>query len=152
MKIAEALNERAALKASLSQIKYRMIKNAKVQEGDIPAEDVKELSKKYEDINKTLTNIICKINKTNQLVKNDDGVSLADLITQRESYKHLIKVYSDLYDEAIIEKDRFSRNEIRFICTINPAEIQKNINEYSKQFRILDTEIQGINWTTDLIE
>ena len=152
MKIAEALNERATLKASLSQIKNRMLKNAKVQEGDAPAEDAKELATKYAEVNNSLTDIICKINKTNQLVKNANGDSLADLITRRESYKHLIKVYSELYDEAIIERDRFSRNEIRFISAVSPAELQKDINEFSKRFRMLDTEIQGINWTTDLVE
>lgn len=152
MKIAEALNERAALRASLSQLKNRMLKNAKVQEGDIPAEDAKELAEKYAEVNSNLTNIICMINKTNHLVKNANGISLADLITRRESYKHLVKVYSELYDEAIIERDRFSRNEIRFISAISPAELQKDINELSKRYRMLDTEIQGINWTTDLVE
>lgn len=152
MKIAEALNERATLKASLSQIKNRMLKNAKVQEGDTPAEDAKQLAEKYAEVNNSLTNIICKINKTNQLVKNANGDSLADLITRRESYKHLVKVYSELYDEAIIERDRFSRNEIRFISAVSPAELQKDINEFSKRFRMLDTEIQGINWTTDLVD
>lgn len=152
MKIAEALNERAALKASLAQIKNRMLKNAKVQEGDVPAEDVNNLLEKYVVNSASMKNLIFRINKTNQLVKNANGTSLADLLSERDYYKGLVKVYNELYDHSIVEQDRFSRNEIRFVSAVSPAELQKQINEYSKQFRLLDSEIQSINWTTDLLE
>ena len=35
---------------------------------------------------------------------------------------------------------------------VDAAELQKKIDEFSKNYRQLDTEIQGINWTSDLIE
>lgn len=152
MKIAEALNERASLRADLSNLKNRMCKNAQVQEGDKPAEDVRELMDLYISLNDKLTKLVIQINHTNHIVKNKDGLSLADLIAKRDSYKSLAKTYDELYDAAIIERDRFSRNEIRYETTVDAAEIQKSRNEFSKQYRILDTEIQGINWTTDLVE
>lgn len=44
MKLAEALIERADLKARIDQIVSRMRENALIQEGDTPAEDVAELA------------------------------------------------------------------------------------------------------------
>ena len=43
MKLAEALALRADLQRRLEQLKQRLIKNARVQEGDTPEEDSVEL-------------------------------------------------------------------------------------------------------------
>lgn len=39
MKLAEALNLRADLQKRIANLRERLIKNAKVQEGDTPSED-----------------------------------------------------------------------------------------------------------------
>jgi hypothetical protein len=43
MKIAEALALRADLQKRLEQLKQRLVKNARIQEGDKPEEDPAEL-------------------------------------------------------------------------------------------------------------
>jgi hypothetical protein len=43
MKIAEALALRADLQKRLEQLKQRLVKNARIQEGDSPEEDPVEL-------------------------------------------------------------------------------------------------------------
>ena len=43
MKLAEALHQRADLQKRLAQLKARLLANAKVQEGEAPAEDPREL-------------------------------------------------------------------------------------------------------------
>jgi hypothetical protein len=43
MKIAEALALRADLQKRLEQLKQRLVKNARIQEGDVPEEDPGEL-------------------------------------------------------------------------------------------------------------
>jgi hypothetical protein len=43
MKLAEALIRRKALKENIEQLKHRLAKVAKVQEGDTPAERPQEL-------------------------------------------------------------------------------------------------------------
>jgi len=48
MKIAEALALRADLQSRLEQLKQRLVKNARIQEGDAPAEDPVELQSELE--------------------------------------------------------------------------------------------------------
>jgi Family of unknown function (DUF6847) len=43
MKLAEALIQRKALKENVEQLRLRLVKVAKVQEGDTPAEQPQEL-------------------------------------------------------------------------------------------------------------
>ena len=48
MKLAQALVERADLQKRLAQLRRRLLLNAKVQEGEMPAEDPKELLRELE--------------------------------------------------------------------------------------------------------
>ena len=48
MKIAEALALRADLQKRLEQLKQRLLKNARIQEGDTPAEDPVDLQSELE--------------------------------------------------------------------------------------------------------
>ena len=152
MKIAEALIKRAAIKSDLEELKNRMIQNVKIQDGDMAQEDVYAIMDEYIWTSDYLTELIYKINRTNQQTTDDEGISLADMITQRDTYKNIVKVYKSIYDEAMIRPSRYSRNEIKFISTVDVEKIQNSINEYSAKYRALDTKIQGINWTKDLIE
>ena len=49
MKIAEALALRADLQTRLEQLKQRLVKNARIQEGDKPEEDPVELQSELEN-------------------------------------------------------------------------------------------------------
>ncbi len=152
MKIAEALIKRAAIKSDLDELKKRMEQNVKIQDGDMVQEDVYGLMNEYIRTTDYLEELICKINHTNQQTMTDDGVSLADMIVKRDTYKNIVKTYKMIYDEAMVKPSRYSRNEIKFISTVDVEKIQASINEYSAKYRALDTKIQGINWTKDLIE
>ena len=37
------------------------------------------------------------------------------------------------------------------LSTVNVAEQQKEIDKLSKEYRLIDTKLQGLNWTTDII-
>src|SRR6267154_1132966 len=65
MKIAEALALRAALQKRLEQLKQRLIKNARTQEGDAPEEDPVELQSELERSARELVSLIQRINRTN---------------------------------------------------------------------------------------
>ncbi len=151
MKIAEALIQRTAMTSKLEDLKSRMAKNVKVQEGDAPQENVAELMKTYLTLYDELTELICRINKTNQIVKGKDDIPLSDMLATRDKYKTLVKKNKTLYDEAILVS-RYSRMEIRLVSAVDVSMLQDNITEYSQKYREIDTEIQGINWTTDLVE
>jgi uncharacterized protein DUF6847 len=58
MKIAEALALRADLQKRLEQLKQRLVKNARIQEGDKPEEDPVELQSEMEKSAQELTVLI----------------------------------------------------------------------------------------------
>jgi len=58
---------------------------------------------------------------------------------------------SHVAEAASVKQDRYSRTEIKYISLVNVKELQKQIDKLSKEFRELDTKIQGLNWTIDLI-
>ena len=65
MKLAEALILRADCKKRLEQLKARVIRNAKVQEGDQPAEEPQGLLAEVERVARELAELVKRINRTN---------------------------------------------------------------------------------------
>lgn len=65
MKLAEALNLRADLQKRIAQLKLRLLANAKVQEGDTPAEDPTLLLQELDSYTAQLEMLIRQINKAN---------------------------------------------------------------------------------------
>jgi len=151
MKLAEALIERADLQRKIAQMEYRMRKNARVQEGDEPAEAVKKLMPEYESLMDDLERQIVKINITNSKTSFED-VTLAEAITKRDCQKSKIRAYQELREAATIEQDRYSNKEIKFIRCVDIVKLQEKIDGLSKGYRELDTKMQGLNWTTELME
>ena len=84
MKLAEALNLRADLTKRIARLKERLVNNAQVQEGDIPAEDPETLLKELDDNILELANLIKVINKTNSSTYVEKQ-SIADMIAERDA-------------------------------------------------------------------
>ena len=53
-------------------------------------------------------------------------------------------------DAANVRSDRYSRNEIKFVRTIDVNELQKKVDDLSRDLRELDSKLQQANWMTDL--
>ena len=83
----------------------------------------------------------------------DEKRSVTDAIADRDCLGLLLKAYHEIYDSAAIKREnsRYSRNEIKFIRNIDSKKLQDRINILSKEYRELDTKLQSINWTIDLI-
>ena len=60
-------------------------------------------------------------------------------------------LYKDVADAAIPKQERYSRTEIRLIGTVDVPGYQKQVDRLSREHRELDTIIQGLNWTTELV-
>ena len=86
MKIAEALALRADLQKRLEHLKQRLVKNARIQEGDAPDEDPIELQSELEKSARELTLLIQRINRTNATTRFGDG-TLADSLAERDVLK-----------------------------------------------------------------
>ena len=150
MKLAEALILRADLQKRIEQLKNRLKNNVMVQEGDEPSEDPEMLLKEFEDCQLELTDIIKRINKTNNETMFNEKWTLADALTERDGLWEKRLVLSHVAEVASIKQDRYSRTEIKYISTVNVKELQKEIDKLSKEYREFDTKIQGLNWTIDL--
>jgi hypothetical protein len=148
MKLAEALIARADLQKKISQLVTRMQSNAKVQEGEVPAEDVAALMDLFEYMSAELEGLVKLINRTNGRTTFGDG-TLTDAIAERDSVRSRITAYRALCDEAAIKQDRYSRSEVKYVRCVDMAQLQHTIDALSKRYRELDTAIQAANWTTE---
>ena len=151
MKLAEALILRADLQKRIEQLKYRLRNNVVVQEGEKPSEDPEILLKEFEECQLELTNIIKRINKTNNKTMFNEKWTLADALVERDGLWGKRILLSHMAEEGSIKQDRYSRTEIKYISTIDVGKLQKEVDKLSKEYRELDTKIQGLNWTVDLI-
>jgi hypothetical protein len=151
MKIAEALALRADLQKRLEQLKQRLVKNARIQEGDVPEEDPVELQSELERSAQELTALIQRINRTNATSRFGDR-TLADALAERDVLKIRYNTYRELAAAAATTQGRITRSEVKFISTVSVAAIQKKADELAKHYRELDTRIQEADWLTALLD
>ena len=152
MKLAEALILRADCQKRFAQLKSRLLTNAKVQEGDAPAEKPQDLIVELEGTSTELLDLIKRINKTNSATYVTGGGTISDALAERDVLALQRAAYADLAQSAAITQGRFTRSEIKYVSTINIVKIQKRAAELSKKYRELDARIQELNWQTDLVE
>jgi hypothetical protein len=152
MKLAEALNLRADAQKRIEQLRERLTNSAKVQEGEEPPENPTDLLNELERTSNQLLDLIRRINKTNAVAQLEEGVTLSDALAERDVLMLKRGVYSTLAQAAIVGQHRYSRSEVKFYSTVNVADIQKRVDDLSRQYRELDSRIQEANWKIDLIE
>lgn len=151
MKLATALSERADIQRRISELAVRLNNNAKVQEGEEPAEKPEELLKELDGCLVRLEELIAKINRTNNVTKHGDE-TISDLIARRDCLKERIRIMRDFLNASSEKVNRYSKAEIMILSTVSVAKLQKQVDGYSKQLRETDELIQQLNWTTDLTE
>ena len=150
MKLAEALSIRKDLQTRISQLSARLASNVKVQEGDEPAEDPKELFKELDSCLKQLEEYIYRINLTNIRTMSGEK-TLTQLMAERDVLTKRVEVMQNVFNQASSTNERYSRSEIKFVTTIDIKALRKQIDKLSSQLRQLDIEIQSINFSTELI-
>lgn len=150
MKLATALSERASLQVRLNELQIRLNANAKVQEGDVPAENPVELIAEKDRILDELENLITRINLTNSRTE-CDGVTITELISKRDRMKKDVNIMRSFLNNASSKIDRYSKTEILIKSTVDISEYQKKLDVISKELRQIDEKIQELNWTTELL-
>ena len=106
MKLANALNERSEIQKRLSELQVRLNNNAKVQEGETPNEDPKDLLNEFDTLTARLETLIYKINMTNSLV-DIHGVSLTELLARRDVLKLKIGMLRNFLNTASAKLERY---------------------------------------------
>jgi hypothetical protein len=152
MKLAEALLFQVDYQKKIQQLKERLIRTAKVQEGETPPEDPQALLAELDSTVNQLTNLTRKINKTNSATALNEDMTIADALTSRELILLKQSVYDSLVQTAATPLERYSRSEIRYLSTININDIQRKIERMSHDYRELDIQIQQASWQTELID
>ena len=152
MKLAEALILRADCQKRIAQLKSRLLTNAKVQEGDVPAETPQDLIVDLERAASELLDLIKRINKTNSATVLAGRGTISDALAERDVLALQRTAYADLAQVGAITQGRITRSEVKYVSTINVAEIRKRADELAKNYRDLDARIQELNWQTELVE
>lgn len=150
MKLAEALNLRSDLQRKATDLKDRIETSALVQDGDKPIEDTTLLLKEFDSVFIQLSDLIFKINKTN-LLSVADGKTLTQLMADREVLAMRHRTINEIIDHCS-SNDRYSRNEIKYVCTLNLSQLRKEREKYAKEYRLTELQIQERNWELDLLD
>ena len=151
MKLAEALMERADLQKRLSQLRNRLSMNAKVQEGEAPAEDPAALLAELGDVVSRLEEHIVRINRTNANAVCEGGETLSVLLARRDCLRMKVEALRDFLNDASATVMRGTKSEVVVRSTVSVSELQREVDALSKALRELDMRIQSLNWTTELL-
>ncbi len=151
MKLAEALAIRKDKQKKIEQLKSRVLNNVRIQEGDTPSENPKELMSEMDACLNDLFTLIFKINKTNMNTVSD-GRTITEMMAERDVLSMRVSSLRDIFNKASESQDRYSRSEIKMVTTIDIKPLGKQIDELSKQLRELDMKIQTLNFTTELMD
>jgi hypothetical protein len=152
MKLAEALVERKAAQEKISELSERLQRVAVIQEGEKPAEKPQTLLTELAKTCERLEELIVAINLTNTEATLEDGQTLTAAIAQRDVLRMRQGVLDTLIRTTGNPQYRMRGTEIKFVTTVDIAKLQRERDDLAKQYRELDTAIQGANWTAELIE
>jgi len=150
MKLAEALILRVDTQKYIAQLQERLIRNAKVQAGDTPAEDPEILLQELENATRSLIDVICSINRTNAVTIAGDK-TVAALLAERDARIRQANILRAFLKEASDKVDRYSTKEIATVSSVNVAAKQKELDALAKEIRQMDTKIQELNWLTEIV-
>lgn len=152
MKLAEALSIRSQLTNKVTQLRSRLNDCVKIQEGDEIAETPQQVVDELDSTLAELRRIIYAINMTNTMTVDENGHNITSLISERDRLKQRVSILSSAVDTLTQKESRYNRSEIRYIRTVDVTEFRKIYNESAANLRKLDLHIQGLGFTTDLIE
>jgi hypothetical protein len=151
MKLAEALAERSDCQNRIEEMKKRLIRSARVQEGEQPAEDTAGLLAETDRIFARLLELVSAINRTNSKTAFDEERTISDAIAERDVVGKRRDFLAGIAEAGSTRQDRYSKSEVRFVATVSVGELQTEVDQLAKKYRELDTRLQELNWKSELI-
>ena len=151
MKLAEALILRADCQKKIAQLRQRLSRCVKVQEGEQPPEDPQVLLGDLSGAIAQLTNLIQRINRTNANTAFESG-NLSDALARRDTLAIQRNALQNVVQEAALTQNRYSRSEVRLVSTVDVSNLQRQVDSLAQEYRLLDTQIQSLNWQVDVLE
>lgn len=152
MKLAEALILRSDMQKKYQLLVNRIEINLKGQEGESPSENPEALIRELEKLVKARTGLIQKINHTNQVTKLKSKLLLSEAIAKRDGLLKLASQLHNFSQSAGSRSNRYSKSELKEVSFVNVENLRHKADKYSEEARQLDTQIQEMNWLTDLVD
>jgi hypothetical protein len=152
MRLSEALIQRADIQKRIQQLQNRLKRSARVQEDEQAPEDPQELLAELTQLIGSFSALVGQINLTNSRTAFDSRQTLTQALAERDALELHRHVLENVIEAAAGEDRGYRASQIKSFSTVNVRELQANIDALSRRYRELDTRIQEINWTTDLIE
>jgi len=146
--IMDLLDKRKNLQIKKGNLKHRIVANSQVQEGDEPSENPNDLIAELEEVEQELLVVTGDLTYWNYETY-VGHTRLIELITEREMWKAREISYRDFANQGQVSRDRFSRNEIKFISCIDVKDMQRKADEAAKKARALNALIQRTNILTE---
>src|SRR5579862_4710212 len=116
MKLAEALARRADIQTRINEVRQRLVKSARVQEGEQPPEDPQELLGQLDQLIGELAPLVIRINRTNMTATLPGGQSLMEALAQRDALQLRYRTLDAVADAATETISRYSRSEIKTVA------------------------------------
>jgi hypothetical protein len=150
MKLAEALLLRADIQKKLNSLQARAQKYAVVQEGERPAEDPKELLRQVDVVAAELQRLVFAINRANLTHTLRDGQTLTEALARRDVLALRHRVLQSVAEACAKPPERYGVKEIRWVATVDVADLQKKVDDLAKEIRELNAAIQEVGWHVEL--
>ena len=155
MKLAEALISRADAHKRIQQLRERLARSARIQEGDEPPEAPEALMEELTRVVSQFTDLVKKINHTNATTQFAEGQTLTDVLADRDALAIERNALTELINAAIgPQQHRFPYGlpEVKSFRAIKVADVQARVDDLARRYRELDSAIQALNWNIELIE
>lgn len=149
MKLAEALSIRADLQRRINQLRMRLKDSSKVQEGDIPAEQLTDLFQELDACLVQWEDMVFRINQTN-IKTLYEGKSITRMIARKDRLAQRVAINQELL-KHVMETERYGRNEIRYVRQVDVTALRKETDCFAKELRELDLKLQELNRAVDLL-
>lgn len=150
MKLAEALAERSDCEGRIAEIRKRIVRSARVQEGEQPAENISDLLAESERMFARLLELVRAIHRTSSRTAFDLGRTVADVIAERDLIGERRDFLAGIAEAASTRQDRYSKSEVKFVATLSVANVQAEVERLATRYRELDMRLQELSWNTEL--
>lgn len=155
MKLGELMIQRSEIQKRMSSLRERLKKNAMVQEDGQPVEAPEPMIRQMEESTVELAKVVKAINRVNQQTVVDGEQTISELLVDRDMLVRRHSILNDLVAAASnTDKDslfgRVRHSELRWIPTVDVAELRTKLDSLSKQINSINNKLQSVNWTTEV--
>ena len=152
MKLGEALRLRSDNYKKIAELRTRAVASAQTQEGAAAPDDPAVLLDTIERLWAETLVLVQRINRTNVVTVLRSGQPLVDALGERDYFLGIRTPFEAVAEAATAVQPRYMRSEIRIVRTVDAIAMRKKADEYALRYRLLDVQIQEVNWSTDLVE